>query len=572
MNIFILDGDSNASRAVVQSLGRKGYTCWLGATSTRHPAFASRYVAEKILYPDPMADKAAFKAWIAGFVRTHQFDLVIPTTERTLVPLHEMRADPVLAPIAAIPPPRALERSLDKEALRALATELGVPTPPSLLARSMKDLDDPRVDAWLEGGAIVVKSTKSKVWAGSSAKDFTTEIITRRDALLARVREQVAMTPVQIQPWLPGRGVGVELLVRRGEIVLSFAHERLHELPLTGGGSSYRRAIETPAAMLEDAARLARALDYHGVAMVEYRFDPETGRYWLMEVNARFWGSLPLAIFAGADFPAALVAMHLFDKRPDGPPPRTDVTARLFARDLQWTKAIVKNREGGPYLLTRPLGESLLEWSRIFTGRETWDGASLADPAPLVQEVYEAAREEFSAMGRKLRRAALLQAAQRASRQRMRELGNARRLLLLCHGNICRSAYAEARLRTDPRLAGVEVRSAGFHRAPGRKSPDHFRQVAAARGVELETHRSRIVDPEDVRWADAIVVMDQRNYDLLRELSPEALGKVVWLGSLGEGRGPEIADPYSEAPEKIAVILDQMDRCLERFADSVQAG
>jgi hypothetical protein len=128
MKILILDGDSNASRAVVQSLGKKGYTCWLGATNTRHPAFASRYVAEPILYPDPMADKAAFKAWIAGFVRTHRFDLVIPTTERTLVPLHEMRADPVLGPIAAIPPADALDRSLDKEALRALATELGVPT------------------------------------------------------------------------------------------------------------------------------------------------------------------------------------------------------------------------------------------------------------------------------------------------------------------------------------------------------------------------------------------------------------------------------------------------------------
>jgi protein-tyrosine-phosphatase len=483
-----------------------------------------------------------------------------------------MRADPVLGPIAAIPPADAIDRSLDKEALRALATELGVPTPPSLLARSVMDLDDPRIAAWLAEGAVVVKSTKSKVWAGRSARDFTTEIITSPSALAACVGAQVAMTPVQIQKWLPGRGVGVELLVRRGEIILSFAHERLHELPLTGGGSSYRRAIEMPRAMLEDAAKLVRALDYHGVAMVEYRVDPRTGRYWLMEVNARFWGSLPLAIFAGADFPAALVDMLLFDERPSGPSPRTDVFARLFARDVQWTKAILKNREGGPYLLTQPLGRSLVEWSRILTGRETWDGASLADPAPIAQEVYEAAREELAAVGHKLRRVALLHAARRASRQKARDLGKARRLLLLCHGNICRSAYAEARLRSDPRLFGVEVRSAGFYKTPGRKSPEHFQQLAAARGVALEAHRSRLVDPEDVRWADAIVVMDQRNHDLLRELAPEALGKVFWLGSLGDGRGPEIDDPYSEAPEKIAVILDQMDHCLDRFASSLGAG
>lgn len=41
--------------------------------------------------------------------------------------------------------------------------------------------------------------------------------------------------------------------------------------------------------------------------MVEYRVDPE-GRPWLMEVNARFWGSLQLAIDAGADFPAWLAS------------------------------------------------------------------------------------------------------------------------------------------------------------------------------------------------------------------------------------------------------------------------
>ncbi len=36
--------------------------------------------------------------------------------------------------------------------------------------------------------------------------------------------------------------------------------------------------------------------------MVEYRHDPTTGRYWLMEVNGRFWGSIPLAYHCGAHF------------------------------------------------------------------------------------------------------------------------------------------------------------------------------------------------------------------------------------------------------------------------------
>src|SRR5690625_2543289 len=39
--------------------------------------------------------------------------------------------------------------------------------------------------------------------------------------------------------------------------------------------------------------------------MVEFRISPE-GVPYLMEVNTRFWGSLQLAIDAGADFPKLL--------------------------------------------------------------------------------------------------------------------------------------------------------------------------------------------------------------------------------------------------------------------------
>jgi predicted ATP-grasp superfamily ATP-dependent carboligase len=36
--------------------------------------------------------------------------------------------------------------------------------------------------------------------------------------------------------------------------------------------------------------------------MVEYRYDPASRQAWLMEINGRFWGSLPLASYSGAEF------------------------------------------------------------------------------------------------------------------------------------------------------------------------------------------------------------------------------------------------------------------------------
>jgi predicted ATP-grasp superfamily ATP-dependent carboligase len=51
------------------------------------------------------------------------------------------------------------------------------------------------------------------------------------------------------------------------------------------------------------AIRLLRRLNWEGPAMVEYRYDRATGSAVLMEVNGRYWGSLPLSIAAGVEFP-----------------------------------------------------------------------------------------------------------------------------------------------------------------------------------------------------------------------------------------------------------------------------
>ena len=117
------------------------------------------------------------------------------------------------------------------------------------------------------------------------------------------------ITDVQVQQWVPGHGVGIEVLANRGRIVLSFAHERLHEYPLTGGVSTYRKAIAIPSSLTDATARYIQALEWHGVAMLEFRIDPGTEHAWFMEINPRFWGSLPLPIFAGVDFPAAFVQL-----------------------------------------------------------------------------------------------------------------------------------------------------------------------------------------------------------------------------------------------------------------------
>ena len=93
-------------------------------------------------------------------------------------------------------------------------------------------------------------------------------------------------------------------------------HRRLHEMPHTGGASSLRESWWDAAIMADAEAKLA-AIDWQGVAMVEYRHDATTGDFRLMEMNLRFWGSLHLALHAGVDFPR-LLADSFFGDPPAG--------------------------------------------------------------------------------------------------------------------------------------------------------------------------------------------------------------------------------------------------------------
>src|SRR5712691_963927 len=87
-----------------------------------------------------------------------------------------------------------------------------------------------------------------------------------------------------------------------------FAHERLRDVRPSGAGSSLRRSIPLDARLREPVEHRLAELLWHDPEMVEFR-DDGAHAPCLMEVNGRFWGSLQLAVSAGADVPRWWVAM-----------------------------------------------------------------------------------------------------------------------------------------------------------------------------------------------------------------------------------------------------------------------
>jgi predicted ATP-grasp superfamily ATP-dependent carboligase len=136
--------------------------------------------------------------------------------------------------------------------------------------------------------------------------------------------------PILVQQRVRGPGEGLFALRWDGRFVATFAHRRLREKPPAGGVSVYRESIDADPRLERAACTMLDELDWQGAAMIECKRDIETGRHVFVEVNGRLWGSLQLAIDAGLDFPALLVACST------GLPLPSPTTYRAGVRSRWW--------------------------------------------------------------------------------------------------------------------------------------------------------------------------------------------------------------------------------------------
>jgi predicted ATP-grasp superfamily ATP-dependent carboligase len=189
-----------------------------------------------------------------------------------------------------------------------------------------------------------------------------------------------------LQEYIAGEGRGVFGLYDRGRRVTVFAHRRIREKPPSGGVSVYSESVALDPQLADWMDQLLIPLDWHGVAMAEFKVTPE-GRAVLIEINARFWGSLQLAIDAGIDFPRHLYDLAIGSKIVA--PSRYVVGRRLrwLLGDLDHTYLVLKDRSGsiGTRRKIRAALRALTPWLPK-TGIETF---RLSDPIPFVTELRQ---------------------------------------------------------------------------------------------------------------------------------------------------------------------------------------
>ncbi len=306
---IVLGGDYQGL-GIVRSLGRNGVPVAI-VDDERSIGRLSRYCVSYDRVAD-LGDEERLVEDLLRLGRERGWDgwVVYPTRDETVAALSRRRD--VLGEFFRIPtaPWSAIQWAWDKRNTHTMASEAGVPSPRTWWPDSIDELD--AIDSqppWAIKPAIkehFFYVTKAKAWRADSREELR--------ELFARAEAIVGPGEVMVQDLIPGDGreqFAYGALYRKGEPVATMvARRRRQHPPDFGRASTYVETIEEPA-VEELSERLLRRIGYDGLVELEYKRDPRTGEFKLLDFNARTWGYHTLAPAAGVDFPYLLYRQQL---------------------------------------------------------------------------------------------------------------------------------------------------------------------------------------------------------------------------------------------------------------------
>lgn len=299
--ILVPEAHSVASLGVIRSLGRAGYPVHAMAHRADAIGLGSRLAARRVVAPPPASPE--FTPWLLEYVKTNAITGVLPvgvlfasrSTFAELAPLMPVARDEA-----------AVYRSLTKYGVFAqlLASDSAAARanlPPTILVDEAAGLPSRARIAEMPAPYFI------KVDGVHSATGRPSAVIRADDpdSALARVREASAdYARLIVQGFVPGQGAAAAFVIWEGRLVADFLNLCTHEV----GGFCTLRESWRHAEIHADALAKIRCLGWEGIGMLEYRWDPATGRFHFIELNPRFWAALHVALYAGCDLPR-----YLFD-------------------------------------------------------------------------------------------------------------------------------------------------------------------------------------------------------------------------------------------------------------------
>lgn len=197
-----------------------------------------------------------------------------------------------------LPGDGTVERCTDKIELARLALEAGLSAPDAVVCASREEA---HAAAERFGFPAVLKPRRTVFRDGETIRHLASALVEDPAALDARLGE--AGMPCLVQRREQGPIVSIAGVFAAGKLLAIASSRYLRTWPAEAGPVSFSRSIEPSPQLRGSVAGLLTALGWEGIFELE-TIERGEGDYAVLDFNPRVYGSLALAVKAGAPLPA----------------------------------------------------------------------------------------------------------------------------------------------------------------------------------------------------------------------------------------------------------------------------
>jgi predicted ATP-grasp superfamily ATP-dependent carboligase len=301
-SVIIFDASPRHTIEIVRSLTKKGISTIAFSSENFTPVKFSKYIYKFHKYSIPRNKKESM--YLIRQLNNIKCDVIIPSGLWGFYFLSRYkRYFNANIPVTEF---TTFIKAYDKRITIKECKKINIPIPKTMFISSSKDLN--KIEKKFEF-PVVIKAAEE--WGSVKYVNDIDEAYKFFKIIGKQFPSQIKAGKLPfVQEYIRGDGYGFYALCDHGKIKASFMHKRLREFPATGGPSSLAESFYD-VKLKSLGEKILSHLNWHGVAMVEFKKDEIDGEYKIMEINPKFWGSLALSIRCGIDFPYLLYKLAL---------------------------------------------------------------------------------------------------------------------------------------------------------------------------------------------------------------------------------------------------------------------
>jgi predicted ATP-grasp superfamily ATP-dependent carboligase len=291
-DVVITYGWNRVSYNVLRNLSINGLKVIVGDESKYNMCSMSKYSQSSFQYPSPFVYPEKFIDKLLEIIEKYKPKVLMPCHEESFVIAKYRDRFPkdLIIPIAEYD---VLMKAHDKISANEIAMLADIPIPKIYDVHTMQDLEQQKESFQYP---VVIKLSNSNASKGVFYANSYKEL---KEIFQNNLNE---LNKLYIQEYAQGSGYGASFIYKGGKMISGFVHKRLIEKTHTGGVSTKRISVKNDK-ILNYGKSILDYLKWTGPAMVEFKYDEEKDQAWFIEINARYWGSLPLPIASGLDMP-----------------------------------------------------------------------------------------------------------------------------------------------------------------------------------------------------------------------------------------------------------------------------